>query len=93
MTTYPTGAWVYADLVQQAGRDLFVVGNVRAPVEVVKLRFEDGTTLKMRPLAGLYLFAIPRAYLRTERQLAFVRGYDAHGRVVQRAAVLFKLQP
>jgi hypothetical protein len=90
--TYPTGPWVYADLVQQAGRDLFVVGNVRAPVEVVKLRFEDGRTLTMRPVADLYVFAIPREYLRTERQLAFVRGYEAHGIVVQRAPILFKLR-
>ena len=90
--TYPTGPWVAADLVQQAEHDLFVVGSVRAPVEVVKLRFGDGATLKLRPVAGLYVFAIPRPYLRTERQLAFVRGYDAHGLVVQRAAVLFKLR-
>jgi hypothetical protein len=90
--TYPTGPWVNADLVQQAGRDLFVVGNIRAPVELVKLRFENGRTLTMRPVAGLYLFAIPRAYLRTERQLAFVRGYDAHNLVVQRAPVLFKVR-
>jgi hypothetical protein len=90
--TYPTGPFVYADLVQQADRDLFVVGNVRAPVERVKLRFADGRTLTKRPVADLYVFAIPRAYLRTQRQLAFVRGYDAHGLVVQRAAVLFKLR-
>jgi hypothetical protein len=90
--TYPTGPWVYADLVQQAGRDLFVVGNVRAPVERVKLRFEDGRTLTMRPVADLYVFAIPREYLRPERQLAFVRGYEAHGIVVQRAPVLFKMR-
>jgi hypothetical protein len=90
--TYPTGPWVNADLVQQAGRDLFVVGNVRAPVEVVKLRFGDGRRLTMRPVADLYVFAIPREYLRTERQLAFVRGYDANGIVVQRAPVLFKLR-
>jgi len=61
-------------------------------VEVVKLRFEDGRTLTMRPVADLYVFAIPREYLRTERQLAFVRGYEAHGIVVQRAPVLFKLR-
>ena len=90
--TYPTGPWVYADLVQPAGRDLFVVGNVRAPVELVKLRFDDGKTLTVRPVADLYLFAIPRRYLRTDRQLAFVRGYDAHGLVVQRAPVLFKVR-
>ena len=90
--TYPTGPWVSADLVQQAGSDLLVVGNVRAPVELVKLRFEDGRTLTMRPVADLYVFAIPRAYLRTERQLAFVRGYEAHGLVVQRAPVLFKVR-
>jgi hypothetical protein len=89
--TYPTGPWVSADLVQPAGRDLFVVGNVRAPVELVKLEFSDGRKLTMRPVADLYLFAIPRRYLRPEQQLAFVRGYEAHGLVVQRAAVLFKL--
>jgi Sigma-70 region 2 len=90
--TYPTGPWVYADLVQPAGRDLFVVGNVRPPVKILKLRFEDGTTTTRRPTADLFLFAIPRRYLRTERQLAFVRGYDAHGQVIQRAPVLFKVR-
>jgi hypothetical protein len=90
--TYATGPWVYADLVQQAGRDLFVIGNIRAPVKVVNLRFHDGRTITRRPTADLFLFAIPRAYLRTERQLAFVRGYDARGRLVQRAPVLFKLR-
>ena len=88
--TGATGPWVSADLVQQAGRDLFVIGSVRAPVELVKLRFSDGKVLRMRPVAGLYLFAIPRRYLQTERQLAFVRGYDSYGLVVQRAPVLFK---
>ena len=83
---------MFADLVQQAGRDVFVVGNVRAPVKVVKLRLADGTTITKRPTADLFLFAIPRRYLRTERQLAFVRGYDAHGNVVQRASVLFKVR-
>src|SRR5206468_7364378 len=39
---YPTGPWVEADLVQAAGRDLFVVGNVRAPVKRVRLEFADG---------------------------------------------------
>jgi hypothetical protein len=89
--TYPTGPWIYTDLVQPAGHDLFVIGNVRAPVNRVKLRFADGRTLTMRPVADLFLFAIPRRYLRSERQLAFVRGYDATGQVVQRAPVLFKL--
>jgi hypothetical protein len=90
--TYPTGPWVSADLVQQAGRDLFVVGNVRAPVERVRLRFVDGRTFTIWPVADLYVFAIPRAYLTTEPQLAFVRGYEAHDIVVQRAPVLFKLR-
>jgi hypothetical protein len=88
---HPTGPWIYADLVQPAGHDLFVVGNVRAPVKRVKLRFADGRTLTMRPTADLFLFAIPRRYLRTQRQLAFARGYDSFGRVVQRAPVLFKV--
>ena len=90
--TYATGPWVFADLVQQAGRDLFVVGNVRPPVKTVRLRFADGRTMRMRPFAGLFLFAIPRRYLQTERQRAFVRGYTAHGKVVQRARVLFKVR-
>jgi hypothetical protein len=89
--TYPTGPWIHTDFVQPAGNDLFVVGNVRAPVKRVKLRFTDGGTLAMRPVADLFLFAVPRRYLSTERQLAFVRGYDSTGQVVQRAPVLFKL--
>jgi hypothetical protein len=55
------------------------------------LRFGDGGTLTMRRVADLVLFAIPVRYLRTERRLAFVRGYDANGKVVQRAPVLFKV--
>lgn len=90
--TNPTGAWVYTDLAQQAGRDLFVIGNVGAPVKLVKLRFADGRTLTTRPTADLFVFTVPRTYLRPQRQLAFVRGYDANGGVVQRAAVLFKLR-
>jgi hypothetical protein len=89
--TSPTGPWVEADVVQPAGRDLFVVGHTRAPVVRVRLRFADGTSISMRPSHGFYLFAIPRPQLSTKRQLAFVLGLRDDGSVHQRQGVLFKL--
>jgi len=87
---YPTGPWTYVESVQPAGRDLFVIGYVRPPVVSVRLRFADGSTIAARPVAGMFLFAIPRAHLSRTRQLAFVIGDDAHGKHVQRQGVLFR---
>ena len=89
--TIPTGPWTSVDLVQPAGRDVFVFGHVRAPVERVRLRFADGTSIATRPKLGLFLLAIPRAHLSPHRQLAFLLGLRADGSVQQRQGVLFKL--
>lgn len=88
--TYPTGPWTYVEDVQPAGRDLFVLGYVRPPVVRVRLRFADGSSIGAKPVDGLFLLAIPRAHLSRTRQLAFVTGYDAHGKRVQRQGVLFR---
>jgi hypothetical protein len=89
--TPATGSWVSADLVQQVGRDLFVIGETRPPVTQVKLEFADGGVFGMRPVKRLFLFAIPKRHLTAQREIAFVRGYDKNGKVVQRAPVLFRL--
>jgi len=87
---FPTGPWTYVASVQPAGRDLFVIGYVRSPVVSVRLRFADGSSVGAKPVAGMYLFAIPSSHLSTTRQLAFVIGYDTQGKPVQRQGVLFK---
>ena len=91
--TNPTGPWTDVSLVQPAGKDLFVVGHTRAPVERVRLTFADGTTVTTRPTHGLFVLAIPRAHLSTKRQVALALGLDDRGAVVQRTGVLFKESP
>jgi hypothetical protein len=87
---FPTGPFTDVDSVQPAGRDLFVIGHVRAPVASVRLRFADGSSADAKPVDGMYLFAIPSSQLSPTRQLAFVIGYNARGKRVQRQGVLFK---
>jgi hypothetical protein len=79
------------DLVQPTRHDLFVIGHVRAPVERVRFRFSDATSVSTRPTHGLFVLAIPRAHLSLKRQLAFALGLRHDGSVHQRQGVLFKL--
>jgi len=90
MQLIPTGPWTEADLVQPAGRDLFVIGHVRAPVVRVQLEFANGDVLKTHPVKGLFVFAIPRAHLSPKRQLAFAVGYSTEGWRIQKQGVLFR---
>ena len=76
--------------MQPAGRDIFILGHVRAPVVRVRLRFDNGDVVSAKPVDGLFMFAVPRAHLSRTRQFAFVIGYDARGNRVQRQGVLFR---
>jgi hypothetical protein len=89
----PTGPWVYVDLVQPAGRDLFVIGHTRPPVATVELHFQDGRVVQLTPTARLFVAAIPRAYLESTRQLAFAVGYTGAHRVKQRQGFVFRVSP
>jgi hypothetical protein len=89
----PTGPWVDVDLVQPAGPDLFVIGHMRPPVATVEFHFQDGRVLQLKPEGRLFVAAIPRAYLKTRRQLAFAVGYDGAHRVVQRQGFVFRVRP
>jgi hypothetical protein len=90
METIATGAWSAVNLVQPAGRDVFVVGTTRPPVARVQLRFADGDVISTRPLKRFFVLAIPRRHLSTRRQLAFAVGVDRDGNPVQRQGVLFR---
>jgi hypothetical protein len=85
-----TGPYADVDLVQAAGADVFVMGNVRAPVEKVELRFADGRRILVTPVNGQFVVPVPARELRPERQLAFAFGERNDGTVVQRAGFLFK---
>jgi hypothetical protein len=78
------GRRLQVDLVQPAGRDLFVVGQVSDAIARVELRFSDGERLVTKPVAGHFLFAIPSDHLSRRRQRAFVVTFDRydlrHGR-------------
>ena len=89
----PTGPWVDVDLVQPAGRDLFVIGHTRPPIATVELHFQDGRVVQLTPTGRLFVAAIPRAYLKTARQLAFAVGYTGAHRVKQRQGFVFRVRP
>jgi hypothetical protein len=86
----PTGPWTGVDLVQPAGRDVFVIGHVRAPAERVQLEFANGDVIRTRPIKGLFVFAIPQAHLTSNRQFAYAVGYSTEGWRIQRQGVLFR---
>jgi hypothetical protein len=81
---------IWADLVQPAGRDLFVIGHALGQVARVQLEFGNGDMLRARRIAGLFVLAIPRRHLRAERQVAFLVGYTPAGTRIQRRGVVFR---
>jgi hypothetical protein len=86
-----TGPKIDVDVVQPAGRDLFVAGKVDADVTArVELHFENADVITTRPAAGHYLFAIPASHLSNERQSGYVLAIDHHGHRVQRQGIFFR---
>jgi hypothetical protein len=86
-----TGPSIWVDLVQPAGRDLFVIGHARWPVARVRLEFRNGDVVTVRPVARLFVLPIPQAHLRPERQVAFAVGITSpEGFRVQRQGVVFR---
>lgn len=83
---------ISALLVQAAGRDLFLIGATTVPVERLRLRFRDGSSISARPTRGVVVLPIPRAHVTPQRQLAYAFGLRRDGSVFQRQGVLFKLQ-
>jgi hypothetical protein len=84
------GPSIWVDLVQPAGRDLFVVGQTRGPIGVVHVEFADGTVISTRPRSGHFLFAIPRAQLEPTQQVAYVVGYTTDGLRYRRQGFVYK---
>ncbi len=87
---FPTGPWVYVQGVQPVGRDVFIIGQTRAPVARVSLRFGNGDSVSVNPSHGIVILAVPRAHLSTHRQRAVLVGYDARGHEIQQPAVFFR---
>jgi hypothetical protein len=79
-----TAPSIWPELVQPAGGDLFVIGHTFGPIARVQLEFPNRDWRRTRPVDGLFVIAVPKSYLTTERQTAFVRGYAKTGRVIQR---------
>jgi hypothetical protein len=79
--------------VQPVGRDVFVFGQVRDRVARVRLQFDDGDSIVAHPHAGVFVFAVPVAHLRTARQHALVIGFDRHGHRLRRDGVVFRQNP
>ncbi len=89
--TFYTGAKIVVNVVQQAGRDLFVVGGVDGRItDHVELHFDDGTVLNARPVSDRFLYAIPKDRLSGARQFAYVVAIDHHGHRIQRQGFAFR---
>jgi hypothetical protein len=86
------GPAVWVDLVQPAGRDIFVIGHARGPITRVQLEFPNGDVLRTRPIGDVFVFAVPKAHLTSRRQTAFVRGYPISGLQIQTQGVVFKVR-
>lgn len=87
-----TASSIWVDVVQPAGGDLFVIGHTFGPVARVQLEFPNGDWRRTRPVDGLFVIAVPKAHLTTERQTAFVRGYSKEGWVIRRQGLVFKVR-
>ena len=89
------GPRTHVDAVQPVGRDLFVVGEVnqvRPPtVTRVVLALENGVRRRAHVAAGHFVVAVPRAFLRRERQQAFLLAYNEFGVRTLRQSVVFRL--
>ena len=87
-----TAPSIWPELVQPAGDDLFVIGHTFGPIARVQLEFPNGDVRRIRPVARLFVIAVPRTHLTRTRQTAYVVGYTSEGEVIQRKAVVFKLR-
>jgi hypothetical protein len=92
--TFYTGPKIRVDVLQTAGRDLFVVGGVDGRVtDHVELHFDNGDVVTTRPVEDHYAFAVPREHLKTKRHFAYVVAIDRHGHRVQRQGFGFRANP
>jgi hypothetical protein len=87
------GPSIWVDVVQPAGRDVFVLGQTRWPIERVRVEFANGTVIKTRPRSGHFVVAIPRAQLKPTQQVAYVVGYTTEGLRYQRQGFVYKAVP
>jgi hypothetical protein len=89
--TFYTGPKINVNLVQPAGRDLFIVGSADSRVTArVELHFADGDVITTNLASDHYVFAIPKAHMSRQRQFAYVLAVDRHGHRVQRQGIAFR---
>ena len=84
-----SGPSIWVDLVQPAGRDLFVIGHVFAGVTSVRVKFANGDVIRTKSASGLFVFAIPRPQLGPQRRAAYAVGYTTEGHRVQQQGFVF----
>lgn len=85
------GPQTNVDLVQPAGPDLFFVGQAGRRARRIEIRFANGDVVFVRPVAGHFVVAVPRAHLSTRQQRAFLVAFDRDGNRTLRQRVFFRL--
>lgn len=85
-----SGSGFALDLLQPAGRDLFLVGRVSDAVRRVELRFSNSNKAVATPVQGHFILAVPERHLTKRRTRAFVVTVDADGKVRARQRIFFR---
>jgi hypothetical protein len=70
--------------VEPAGEDVFITGQVTSEIATVELRFGDGATAVVHPLAGHVVYALPADELQHTEVFVALTARDASGREVAR---------
>jgi hypothetical protein len=73
--------------VQGGGKTAFVCCTVEESVTTVELLFQDGDRIKLEPVDGFLLYAIPSKHYPRGRRLEAIVSSDASGREVDRVQV------
>jgi hypothetical protein len=67
--------------------DTFLGGEVAAGIVSLTATFDDGEVVRLTPLEGLALYAVPSRHLRDGHEVVALRGYDANGNQVAQRGI------
>lgn len=67
--------------------DTFLGGEVAANIASLTATFDDGEAVKIAPLEGLALYAVPSRHLQDGQEVVALRGYDANGNQVAQRGI------
>jgi hypothetical protein len=70
-----------------SGGDVWITGHVTEDITTVVVRFHDGSSARVEPVAGLIVYPLPIQVLQSGKAFLELTGLDDHGRVVTRRSI------